>query len=264
MAEKLCLQWNDFKDNILTAFSGLREDNDFTDVTLACEDARQMQAHKVILAASSPFFQNLLRKNKHSNPLIYMRGVKSEVMSAILDFLYFGETNMFQEHLESFLVIAEELHLKGLMGTNSEQIMPNNPIKSQKKENAVKRHEAGLVKSPGYSESNANGQIMNRENDMFDGTVALISDFSGDLQDLGAKVDSMMKKTSRKNIHGLPLYRCVVCGKEEQNGNIKTHIEANHLEGILIPCNLCQHIARSINGMIKHKIKYHKNLESVV
>ena len=68
MSEKLCLQWNDFQDNIKSAFGNLREDNDFTDVTLACEDGQQVEAHKVILAASSPFFQKLLGRNKHPHP----------------------------------------------------------------------------------------------------------------------------------------------------------------------------------------------------
>ena len=58
MSEKLCLQckWNDFKENIKGAFGSLRQDNDFSDVTLVCEGSQQMEAHKVILAASSPFF----------------------------------------------------------------------------------------------------------------------------------------------------------------------------------------------------------------
>ena len=38
MFETLCLQWNDFKENVVTAFGSLRGDNDFTDVTLVCED----------------------------------------------------------------------------------------------------------------------------------------------------------------------------------------------------------------------------------
>ena len=72
MSEKLCLQWNDFQANIKSAFENLRNDNDFTDVTLACEDGQQVEAHKVILAASS--FQKLLRGNKH--PLIYKKKVE--------------------------------------------------------------------------------------------------------------------------------------------------------------------------------------------
>ena len=116
MSEKLCLQWNDFKENATSAFESLRDDSDFADVTLACEDGKQFEAHRVILASSSPFFQNILRRNKHSHPLIFMRGLKSEDLAAIIDFLYCGEANVYQENLDSFLAIAEELQLKGLAG----------------------------------------------------------------------------------------------------------------------------------------------------
>ena len=102
-SEKLCLRWNDFKENVTSSFGEFREDKDLTDVTLACEDGKQMDAHKVILAASSPFFKDILKRNKHPRPLIYMRGLKSEDLLAIIDFLYFGEANVFQENLESFL-----------------------------------------------------------------------------------------------------------------------------------------------------------------
>ena len=59
MSEKLCLQWNDFRENAVNTFESLKEDKDFTDVTLVCEDGKQVEAHKVILANSSPFFQNI-------------------------------------------------------------------------------------------------------------------------------------------------------------------------------------------------------------
>ena len=66
--EKLCLQWNDFRENISSAFEDLRQDKEFTDVTLACEDGQQVEAHKGVLVASSPFFQNIL---KGTNILIH-------------------------------------------------------------------------------------------------------------------------------------------------------------------------------------------------
>ena len=116
MSQKLCLQWNDFQDNIKSAFGNLREDKDFKDVTLVCEDGQQVETHKVVLTSSSPFFQKLLGRNKHPHPLIYMRGVNYADLLAIIDFLYLGEANVFQENLDSFLAISEELQLKGLMG----------------------------------------------------------------------------------------------------------------------------------------------------
>ena len=58
--EKFCLRWNDFESNIGVAFRELREDQEFFDVTLAC-DEDQIQAHKVILSACSPFFRRILQ-----------------------------------------------------------------------------------------------------------------------------------------------------------------------------------------------------------
>ena len=43
-----------------------------------------------------------------------MKGIKHELLLTVVDFLYLGETNVFQESLDSFLEIAEELRLKGL------------------------------------------------------------------------------------------------------------------------------------------------------
>ena len=119
-SEKLCLQWNDFQSNIKSAFGELRNDKDFADVTLACEDGHHVLAHKVILAASSPFFKDILTRNKHPHPLIYMRGIKSDDLMALVDFLYFGEANVFQENLDAFLGLANQLKLKGLEGPTEE------------------------------------------------------------------------------------------------------------------------------------------------
>ena len=105
--EKLCLQWNDFQENITFSFRELRKDREFTDVTLACEDGQQIEAHKVVLASFSPFFMELLKKNKHPHPLVYMRGLRSENLIAIVDFLYHGKANVHQENHDSFLALND-------------------------------------------------------------------------------------------------------------------------------------------------------------
>jgi len=117
--EKFCLRWNDFESNISVAFRELREEKDFFDVTLACDDS-QLQAHKVILSACSPFFRNILRKNPHQHPLLYLKGVKFKELASVLNFMYMGEVNVAQEELNSFLSVAEELRVKGLTQNNSE------------------------------------------------------------------------------------------------------------------------------------------------
>jgi len=73
----------------------------------------------VILASCSPFFRNILRKNPHSHPLLYMKGVTQLELKAILDFMYHGEVQVAQEDLNSFLAVAEELKVKGLTQNKS-------------------------------------------------------------------------------------------------------------------------------------------------
>jgi len=117
-SEKFCLRWNDFETNISVAFRELRDDKDFFDVTLACDD-EQIQAHKVILSACSPFFRNVLRRNPHQHPLLYLKGVKYTDLQSVLNFMYHGEVNVAQEELNSFLAVAEDLRVKGLTQNQS-------------------------------------------------------------------------------------------------------------------------------------------------
>jgi len=120
-AEKFCLRWNDFESNISKAFSEIRDDKDFFDVTLACE-GEQIEAHKVVLSACSPFFQTILKRNRHEHPLLYLKGVKYIDLMAVLNFMYHGEVNVAQEDLNSFLAIAEDLKVKGLTQNTTEEV----------------------------------------------------------------------------------------------------------------------------------------------
>merc|ERR1712083_501518 len=118
--EKFCLRWNDFESNISLAFRDIREEKDFFDCTLSC-GSRQLQAHKLILSACSPFFRSILKQNPHQHPLLYLKGVQFTDMQAVLNFMYHGEVNVAQEELNSFLAVAEDLEVKGLTQNDKER-----------------------------------------------------------------------------------------------------------------------------------------------
>ena len=69
----------------------------------------------------------------------------------------------------------------------------------------------------------------------------------------------MMEKTLTKDNHGHLIYRCVPCGKEAINTTLKRHIEANHLEGVSIPCNFCEKTFKGRDALGQHCRKYHRN-----
>ena len=263
MAEKFCLQWNDFRDNVSTAFGSLREDHDFADVTLACEDGKEVEAHKVVLAASSPIFKNLLKRNKNKHPLIYMRGLSSDTLVAILDFLYFGEANVPQESLDDFLALAAELKLKGL---TEEGVGGDNSRTKQKATNSdlpirsTKKTEPTSLSST-TPRQEYHGHIVKNEAQNGGSIVAIPNDSIEYTRDLDSKVKSMMEKSQNtilKQGKHVVADVCKVCGKEGQWVAIRDHIEANHLEGVSLPCDMCDKIYRSRISLRKHISACHK------
>ena len=254
-SEQLCLKWNDFQNNINTTIKALREDTDFADVTLVCEDGEQIEAHKVVLAASSPFFQNLFKRNKHAHPLVYMRGMKSKDLEAMVDFLYHGEVNIYQDNLDTFLAIGNELKLKGLneCSDNSEthDKVANKPrpkhIKieqqttvsnntSEEKTSEIEEETSDIV--PFEDKFPQNSSILSQNETLKIETFPNIT-----LQELDEKVRNMY---STKKVDNISVHFCLLCGKENKYPtNIRDHIETRHTEGVLLPCDLCKKTFRS-------------------
>ena len=251
-SEKLCLKWNEFKENISSAFGDLRNDREFSDVTLACDDGTQIEAHKVILASSSPSFKDLLVKNKHQHPIIYMRRVKAEDLVAIVDFFYFGEASVFQDDLDGFLALAEDLKLEGLTGASEsssnveQQVLPkeqqelncfsvSHPKKATKTNSLEKPFEKTLVA--------INNQTVHVE-----------------LGHLDEQIFSMMQQTENWIAVGRErkrVFTCNICGKEDQKTNMIKHIETNHISGVAHSCDVCGKISRSREAIRQHMTRGH-------
>ena len=105
---KLGLSREDFSNHSVKTFHNLFENQNFTDVTLVCEDHRQIQSHKLILSSGSQFFNEILLRNPHPNPLIFLK-VKYKYLNSLVRFIYTGECEVEQHDIESFLVTARDL-----------------------------------------------------------------------------------------------------------------------------------------------------------
>ena len=78
-------------DRASETLSKLWDQRDFPDVTLVSTDSNHIEAHKGILAASSPFFRKILLKNPHPKPLLYLGNVDQARLTSILQFIYLGQ-----------------------------------------------------------------------------------------------------------------------------------------------------------------------------
>ena len=118
---KLLLKWEDFSRDIGDSYHKLRNEKEYSDVTLVCDVGEKIEAHKVILAASSSVFAKIFKENKHPHPLVFLRGLSYETMLLILDFVYYGEVKIEIDQLNSFLVAAEDVKLRGISSIKSEE-----------------------------------------------------------------------------------------------------------------------------------------------
>ena len=248
--EKLCVKWNDFQNIVQTSFEEIRRSRDFTDVTLACENM-SINAHKVILSACSPFFKRLLRAHTNPQPLIYMRGIKSRDLEAVVDFIYLGEANVFQEQLETFLALAEEFELEGLTG-NLEQVAPE-----QKKDSFFNSKQGGSQTGPnkGFRECTAvktERQVSNTldtsmQNNYQTKQSSIVA------PDTKAVVEALIGGQSRA-------FFCAQCDyKSGYKSHMREHVEG-HIEGLEYPCNVCKKVYSSSLNLRNHKRKYCLNI----
>ena len=103
-----------------------------------------------------------------------------------------------------------------------------------------KREDSNMKTDPRIvSEHKFSSQTYNKER-------VLIPNFLvGDVKLLDDKVKSLMETSGNLDpSERLKAKVCKVCGKEGQIMTIRDHIEANHLEGVSLPCDHCGKLFR--------------------
>jgi len=271
-SEKLCLRWNEFESTISGALQDIRNEKEFFDVTLACEDS-QLDALKVILSACSPFFRSILRRNPHNHPLLYLKGVKYNELLSILNFMYLGEANVSPEELNSFLAMAEELKVEGLTqkGKGAEPTKsgekkppervpapavrrppaPPQPVQEEEPEieevtpvvAAVKAVPAVVASQAEYQQTDAMAVSEERYEEKYE------HGYEG--YDVIDAIESKMWKNSEG------LWECSECSySSRKTTNMRNHIEVKHVHTPGYYCLTCSLLFRTKNSLNVHKSKF--------
>ena len=118
--EKYNLTWSSYSDHLKSMMKELMMNEDFSDVTLVTEDKKQIKANIYILTACSPVFKDILKKDKNSSPIIYLRGIQYTELESIMQFIYLGETTFHEELMDEFLSVAKSLEIKELCNAEAE------------------------------------------------------------------------------------------------------------------------------------------------
>ena len=227
MSEKFSLKWNDFQSNVSRTFGQLRSEEEFFDVSLVSDDQKMLSAHKLVLSASSPYFKHILTTNKHSHPLLCLDGVSSAELQCVLDYIYQGEVQIYQEQLDRFLVVAQRLQLEGVTCQDDGQ------------------------------EREINETIEDIVNEVPEETIE-----TRRKEEKKTKTEEEInQQLSEYVIRGEDgLYSCGYCDKSGGKNfyNMRNHVEI-HIEGLSFPCQSCAKTFKTRNILARHKHFHHSN-----
>ena len=237
MPERLSLKWNDFQSVVSQSFSVLRQEEDFYDVTLVSDDHTQISAHKLVLSASSQFFKSILKKNPHSHPLLYLSGVDSTSLGFVLDYIYQGEVQIYQNELDNFLEVAQKLKIEGLLSTEEPETKKEPNFEDQKVES--------FISDPDYAEM----KVVRTNNVRSDHGEKIVS--LTDMTEVEEKIEQLIEKRDGR-------YQCKACDySSAKSTNTRDHVE-RHIDGLSYPCQFCDKTFRSRNTLRNHLYCLHR------
>ena len=257
MSEKFCLKWNDFNSNVSQSFGKLRNEDYLHDVTLVSDDHHQISAHKLVLSASSEYFKNIFKNSNkpNSHPLVCLNEINSNDLKIIMDYIYNGEVQVFQDNLDRFLSIAQRLKLEGLLGNNEAEPDPDDTTTADDT-----KFETG--ENMDTAREKIKDTLSNKSNEVekVDKIIAPFTPLSSsDTSDIETAVQQYIVETDTEG-----KFKCTICGKEAvakyssvARSNLKKHIET-HFEGLSFSCQLCGKIFRSRNALQIHNTRFHK------
>ena len=251
--EKFSLKWNDFSSNVHKSFQNLRKEEDFFDITLVGDDFKHVTAHKLVLSSSSEYFKMVLSNNKkyfQSHATICLVGLNQNDLNNVLDYIYHGELQLYQDDLERFLGIADKLKLEGLI--RGDQFKDE---KDGKAENSLE--EKVLTPDSKLFESCSPDSKMKKKLNKTTEKHVISVQQSSDIQSFG-DLDQKVEESYSRDSNGF--FACHHCEKSfKQIGHIKEHVE-RHFEGLCLPCTMCDAILNSRPKLRDHLRRKHRDL----
>ena len=219
--EKYILTWHKYTDHLRGMLFNMLSSKELTDVTLVSEDKKQFRAHKVVLSACSSVLKSYISKSTTLSPVIHLRGVKSNEIESILQFIYLGEAAFDLYRIKDFLNVARRLDIKGI---DYDLKIPDTvhfvDVSKQKWDQTNKlRIEAKEIRES----SNRNRRHVRSKQDK--------------------------------------RYPCKQCNYiSKLRNNLDQHVKSIH-KGVVYPCDQCNLISSNPNNLRQHKKSVHEKVK---
>ena len=168
---------------------------------------------------------------------IYLDGVEAKNLHLILDYIYQGEVQIFQDDLDSFLTVAQKLKIEGLTGGDGETKEEVFQSNTEEIEDSI---------DPTNQETKVISQTVANLSSVIDRRRGIFYNYKG-----REAVAALLEQCEVG-------WKCKQCGKlASTKGNIELHAEA-HVDGLSFDCSKCDEsfsTRRKLNNHLpRHKL----------
>ena len=198
-----------------------------------------------------------------------MKGLATKELLGIVDFIYYGQTNIFQEDINDFLAAAEVLQLKGLahnitleninfIDKDMEQFMK--AVEQKRLTNSENKSSPEYVLSESIPIKQKNDYTytpIEKTDKQLEGDPKRPNRLNSTLMsyneiELDRTIDTMMERMNG-------FWRCNQCGKTAVlKGHIGSHIESHHRQGVIHNCRQCDYTCRTKHTLRVHMSRNHR------
>ncbi|KAI4457160.1 btb domain transcription factor [Holotrichia oblita] len=260
MEEQYLLRWHCHESTLTKNLPALLDSNVLTDCAVAA-GSKTYKAHKVILAACSPYFLDIfqasflicfvdliLRLNYTNigpleSSIIVLHDVNSEDIEAILSYIYRGQCLVTKQQIPRLVHLSRALKIQGLCNMKVQDSNENSvddflesnftndecEIENAENNDAIIVEESPKVSSP--------PQISRESKQTHSSTNA---------------VQINNEAAAKKTLKDAPeICKCFICGKYLSNQyNLRVHMETH--KDTYYSCLSCPHVSKSRDALRKH------------
>ena len=185
--------------------------------------------------------------------MLCLSGVNSRELTNILDYIYNGELQIYQEDLDQFLQTAQRFQLEGLIqGEDGESGVVDN-VENMPKGEAFQIEENMVMCSEPVGNSDVKSKTLKMKNEAYpQKIIAMESSNFDNMEDLNKKLEEMFERQSDGK------FVCNLCGKTTIRKTFALEHAEVHMEGMSYPCEYCEKQFRSRASLRMHQ-KLHKN-----
>ena len=236
--ENYSLKWHTYSDHLKSMMKEMMMNEDFSDVTLVTEDKKHIMANINILSACSPVFKDILKKEKNTSPIMYLRGIQYTEMESIMQFIYLGEATFYEERMDELLSVAKSLEIKELCNSKA----------------GIKTDEL---------EDEPSSRDLDKSTERLEEQTVISDQISKYQCELCQKTYSHRKSLwqHKQSVHEGIKYACDQCDQQFTDKTYLTiHIQSTH-EGVKYACDQCDYQATTQGKLTTHIQSKHEGVK---